>query len=113
VKQTTLPRLLQEIGHVNFLKIDIQGIEGKIVSDIAGIIKKKQINYLVVEFWPKGYEELGTSPSKFMSTLFSLDIEIYLLDEEIQKKILLKKNDLYLAKYCDRVGFANLLCVVN
>lgn len=113
VKQRTLTNLFRNLGHINVLKLDIQGMEGKIVSDIIDIIQKGQIDYLIVEFWPRGYEDVGASPHKFMTSLFNLDIKIYLLDEEKQKKIPLKRNDDYLTKYCDKIGFANLLCVVN
>lgn len=111
VKQTTLTNLFNKIGHVNLLKLDIQGYEGKIIDDIVQVIKNRLADKLIIEFWPEGYIDVGASPKKFMEKLFDLDIKIYLLDEEKQKKVLLKKNGDYLIKYCDKIGFANLLCV--
>ena len=67
-------------SRVDLVKIDIQGADHRAVLGMEGLLARCQ-PLLLVEFWPRGIEELGDRPVDVLSYYRSLGFSVSLLDE--------------------------------
>lgn len=74
--------LLSKHSTVDFMKIDIQGFEGKALYGAALILKRSPKLKLVMEFWPGGLRLAGTEPAELIEFLIDCGFSnIYLLND--------------------------------
>lgn len=76
--------VLAELGieEVNFVKIDIQGYEQKAISGFQKTLARSQNVILLSEFWPKGLQEAGGSPTEYLQMLTNLGFTLYTLNRK-------------------------------
>jgi len=97
------------------IKMDIQGAEFLALQGMIDTLQHTEHLVLFTEFWPKGIESTGESPSEFLNLLEKFDLKIYDIDSE--EKTLQKKNSNQLIKqYLKKDNpelQTNLLCLKN
>jgi len=76
--------VLAELGiaEVNFVKIDIQGYEQNAISGFQKTLARSQNVILLSEFWPKGLQEAGGSPTEYLQMLTNLGFTLYTLNQK-------------------------------
>lgn len=62
---------------VNFIKMDIQGAEGKALEGMQNILSCKALKYIIMEFWPVGLKGCGTDPREVLDCLLSHDFCLF------------------------------------
>jgi FkbM family methyltransferase len=67
-------------GRVDVVKIDIQGADHRAVIGMERLLTRWK-PVLLVEFWPRGIDELGDTPIDVLSYYRSLGYSVSLLDE--------------------------------
>lgn len=65
------------IGEVDFVKIDVQGYEQKVISGFQNTLSRSQNVILMSEFWPKGLEEAGGCATDYLQMLTDLGFTLY------------------------------------
>lgn len=58
VPTTTLPALIEEIGYLDIVKLDIEGTEQAVITSLGG--RLSQIRHLIIEFHPSSHQSLST-----------------------------------------------------
>ncbi len=61
-----------KIDTVDFIKIDVQGYEPKVIAGLRDTITRSPKLTLLTEFWPKGIRDAGGDPQEFLNTLREL-----------------------------------------
>jgi len=81
VQLTTVDRLVRErmINRVDFMKIDVLGAEGLVIKGAKETLSRFRPRILM-EFWPKGLENLGCNPLKLLRQLRRLGFTITVID---------------------------------
>jgi len=90
---------------INFIKIDIQGAEGKAIEGMTTIIQKSEKLNIITEFWPYGLIKLGTKPENFLKALTNYGFIPYEIKEQENKLMRVKVNDL-LKNYSTEIGYS-------
>ena len=70
---------------VDFIKMDIQGSEGRALAGMKGILERNRTLVLITEFWPARLQGSGTSPKDFIQGLLDSGFEIRVIDERLRK----------------------------
>jgi FkbM family methyltransferase len=94
---------------VDFIKIDVQGLENDVILGASKLIKKYK-PVLLIEFWPEGLFAAKSSPFALYKSIKKHGYSIYALDDIYKKKIKIKNLD-QLNSLCKTIGFINILCV--
>jgi FkbM family methyltransferase len=68
---------LNSIETVDFLKIDVQGAEAKVIDGASAVLKKSGDCILMTEFWPYGLAHCGSDPRGFLESLTKLGFRLY------------------------------------
>lgn len=82
-----LDSLLPDLGFrdgVDFIKIDVQGAEEAVINGASTILSMGGPQILM-EFWPKGLKNFGTSPLAMLRKLMELGFEISVVDRELHE----------------------------
>jgi FkbM family methyltransferase len=95
-------------GHVDFIKIDVEGAEGLVMEGAEKVLKSEKLKMLM-EFWPHGLKNTGTDPLKLLEKLQSYGFNIKLIDEKNQ--VVKHAEAEEIIKYCD--GTKNGMGEVN
>lgn len=67
------------VDRVDFIKIDVQGFEEKVVSGMAGLFESKLRPTIMLEFWPIGIQAAGGVPERILSALSTLGYQLHTL----------------------------------
>lgn len=94
---------------IDFVKIDVQGFEGKCLNGMVNLIKKSKDFVLFIEFWPKGLKEAGTKPERFLKNIESLGFKIYEVNGKGETLVSLKDMKMFLD--LNEYDHADLLCI--
>jgi FkbM family methyltransferase len=62
---------------VDFVKMDVEGAEGKALAGMSKIIKENKKLKILTEFFPSLLAELGTNPEKYLESLVGHGFRIY------------------------------------
>lgn len=100
-------------GSVDFIKIDTQGAEYKVLKGLMDTISANLSHLdLIVEFWPLGLERQGSSSDSLIELLTNLDLGIYIIDHQQHLLISARSEDLRefasVQKNQNLEGFINL-----
>lgn len=60
------------ISTIDFLKIDVQGAEGRVIAGARRILSASPSVILMTEFWPHGLTRCGSDPRDYLDSLCSL-----------------------------------------
>ena len=83
----TLDHLVgDQAQRVDFIKIDAQGAEAKILAGMAGTLRRNAGHItIVLEFWPFGLERAGSSAARVLELLDEYRFEMATIDEDAGK----------------------------
>ncbi len=81
---TTVDAVCRENGieHIDFIKIDVQGAEGKAIRGATSILRNSPDCIILSELWPWGLTQYGSSLQSYVDSLQALGFELY----ELKKK---------------------------
>lgn len=79
VETETLDSLCAKNGVVNigFLKIDVQGAEGRVIAGARHILMASPAVILMTEFWPYGLKRCGTDPAEYLASLDAMGFALH------------------------------------
>ena len=66
-----------DIETLDFIKIDVQGYEPKVIAGLRDTITRSPKLTLLSEFWPKGIRDAGGDPEDFLNTLRDLGLTLH------------------------------------
>lgn len=69
------------IGRVDFIKMDIQGAEGKALEGMSMLVRSSKQVKIITEFWPSGLEQSGVNPRQYLRLLSDFGFTLYQIDE--------------------------------
>jgi len=83
VNSLTIDSLLESmlILKVNFVKIDVQGYEQKVIIGFQETLRRSDQVILMTEFWPKGLGDAGGSAYEYLDILTGLGFKLFELKE--------------------------------
>jgi len=120
VETTTLNYFFKDFNRkIDFIKIDCDGSETRILKSGKKLFEKNKDIMLLVEFVPDRIRDSGLTPKEFLDLISSFGFEIFAVDEYEPKY---KKSDLNeLLKECEKRRnnpqgqgeYVNLLCLKN
>jgi FkbM family methyltransferase len=93
-------------GRVDFIKIDVEGAEFKVILGALNILKSNNRLKILSEFYPKGIKMNGMNPEEYLSVLESSGFKFY----DINQKRLTSKAELVREYSADSDRITNLLC---
>ncbi|MFA5793503.1 MAG: FkbM family methyltransferase [Candidatus Brocadiia bacterium] len=96
-------------GKVDFVKMDIQGAEGRVVKGMINLLNNNRQIKIISEFWPEGLDRAGTKPEEYLMTLESFGFKLNIIDEEQSKIISMGVDELI--KIYERHEEWNLFCI--
>lgn len=71
----------QGIEEVNFVKMDVQGYEHRIVSGFMETLRRSKKTIVLTEFWPQGMKVSGGDARTYLQVLSDLGFTLYELKE--------------------------------
>lgn len=79
VQTETLDTLCAKNGitNIGFLKIDVQGAEGRVIAGTQHILATSPEVILMTEFWPYGLKRCGTEPAQYLASLDALGFTLH------------------------------------
>jgi len=79
VETETLDSLCAKNGvaNIDFLKIDVQGAEGRVIAGAQQILTASPAVILMTEFWPYGLKRCGTDPTEYLASLDTLGFSLH------------------------------------
>lgn len=96
---------------VNFIKMDIEGAEGKALQGMANLLKKNSAIKIITEFRPFGLKQSGISPEEFLKLLLGFGFELYEINEQKKKIIPVDIPKLLESYPPEKEDSTNLLCI--
>jgi len=75
----------ERIGKIDFIKMDIQGAEGRALKGMLETLKNQKALAIATEFWPKGLHDAGSDALWFLETLRSLGFSIRQVNEKTSR----------------------------
>jgi len=107
--------LQQKIQHIDLLKIDTQGAESAVIAGLLPLLQNSGDKLsIIIEFWPYGLRQSGSSAHQLVDMLSSLNLPIRIIDH--LDRNLLHCTEQQLREWVDMVetnpqdqGFMNIL----
>jgi FkbM family methyltransferase len=65
------------VERVDFVKIDVQGLEGHVLEGLEQTIRRSPGLVLLLEFWPIGLRRVGTDPLALLARLEGLGLRLH------------------------------------
>jgi FkbM family methyltransferase len=87
---------LAELGvdTVDFIKIDVQGYEGKVFAGMKNLLSRSPKLLIMSEFWPYGLRSVGTDPRSVLDSLEGYGFRLFEMDARGGLSMLADKDDL-------------------
>lgn len=95
VKCTTLDRYLHETSTVpSFIKIDVQGAEGRVLEGMTKTLEENAPTYLILEFWPEALRKCQTDPKQVIQQIAEAGFTIRVIADDVLlgKNIIVKES---------------------
>jgi FkbM family methyltransferase len=84
VSSTTLDDYLgQTQTRPSFIKIDVQGAEGKVMGGMKNTLIQTELKYLTLEFWPSALRKCGTSPEQILKQITDAGFKIRVVPDPV------------------------------
>ena len=104
-----------KIPHIDLLKIDTQGAESKVIAGLLPLLQKSGNKLtMIIEFWPYGLRQSGSSAHQLVDMLSGLNLPISIIDHVGHD--LVDCNEQQLREWVDMVeadledqGFMNIM----
>ena len=100
------------MGKINFIKIDVEGLEFSVLKGMKNILKNDKKIKILFEFMPENIMEAGFMPIDVLNYLTSNDFKLYCIDEKTKKLLYVPDNEKIL-KLCSTTNNTisrNLFC---
>ncbi len=84
ISVTTIDKLCADnnIDKVQFLKIDVQGAEGKAIAGASNILSNSEDCIILSELWPYGLSQYGSSIYDYLGLLKELGFSLFKLEKK-------------------------------
>lgn len=111
IQATTLDEHFTDYqGKIDFIKMDIQGSEGRAVRGMQKLLRKHRDVKIITEFWPAGLRRSGIEAKEYLADLEGQGFGLYRIDEDEETTESTTSEEL-LSLYPDtREEFGNLYC---
>jgi FkbM family methyltransferase len=84
IRATTLDDYLdQKQTRASFIKIDVQGAEGKVLGGMKKTFTDTKLQYLTLEFWPSALRKCGTSPEQILKQIIDAGFTIRVVPDPV------------------------------
>ena len=84
VSSTTLDDYLaQTNARPSFIKIDVQGAEGKVLGGMKGTFAQPELKYLIMEFWPVALRKCGTLPEQILKQITDAGFQLRVVPDPV------------------------------
>jgi FkbM family methyltransferase len=111
IEATTLDEHFAEFqGQINFIKMDIQGSEGRAVRGMQGLLRRYREIKIITEFWPAGLRRSGIGAREYLADLERLGFRLFRIDEDEETTEPTSAEELLALFTEDREEFSNLYC---
>jgi|GEM_PF-336959 len=97
-------------GRIDFIKMDIQGSEGRAVQGMQNLLKKHQNIKIITEFWPAGLHRSGVNATEYLSSLENQGFRLFRIDEDEELTESTSMDELLRRYPASREDFGNLFC---
>lgn len=97
-------------GRIDFIKMDIQGAEGKALQGMPLLLQKFKELKIIMEFWPTVLKKAGTEPGDLLGFLLNHDFKIYNIDRAEKMIKPADINELLEAYSYEAEKYTNLFC---
>ena len=98
-------------GKVDFVKIDVQGSETKVISGMEKIMSKNSKIKILTEFWPFGISKAGAIPRNYLKLLSQYNFKLIDINEYTEKIQRLSPNQLLKRYNVENTIVTNILCL--
>lgn len=96
---------------IDFVKIDVQGSEMKVLTGMLGVIKRNRHIQILTEFWPEGLSLAGDDAREYLGLFEELGFKILEINERESKLKELTARSLLEAYTVENRKDTNLLCI--
>ena len=112
IESTTLDEYFKDLKKkIDFIKMDIQGGEGKAILGMKNLLKENKNLKIIQEWWPDALKQNNTKPEDHLKFLQHIGYKIYEIDGTIKKDILPITIEQLLEKYPNSlIEDINLFC---
>ena len=97
-------------GPIDFIKMDIQGSEGRALRGMKGLLAKHPDVKIITEFWPAGLHRSGVEARDYLADMERLGFRLHRIDDETETLELTTAEALLTQYPADREQFSNLYC---
>ena len=96
---------------INFIKIDVEGVEGATLLGASNIIKNSKDLVIMMEYFPKWIKKYGMNPEEILNSLIDKKFKLFHIIT-IQKKIFPINIKSFVKEYNEqKKNYTNVLCV--
>ena len=112
IESTTLDEYFKDSKEkIDFVKMDIQGGEGKAILGMKNLLKENKNLKIIQEWWPDALKQNHTNPEDHLKFLQHIGYKFYEIDGTIKKDILPITIEQLLGKYPNSlIEDINLFC---
>jgi FkbM family methyltransferase len=111
IEATTLDEHFAEYqGKIDFIKMDIQGSEGRAVRGMQGLLRKYRDVKIITEFWPAGLRRSGIEARDYLADLERQGFRLFRIDEDGETTESTTSEELLRLYPESREEFGNLYC---
>jgi hypothetical protein len=86
--------------------MDAQGAEGLIIDGAKKILSANGSLTMLMEFWPKGYQNMGIEPLQVLRTLREYGFKAKIIENPQNEEFV---EDLDIINFCKNKEYVNLL----
>lgn len=98
-------------GRIDFIKMDIEGAEGKAVQGMLHVLSTHKTSKLSTEFYPKALQDAGTDPELYLKQLQGMGFHLYEINEQQRRLDKVDISELVKRASVVRDFVINLLCL--
>lgn len=110
VETETLDSLKEQIGHVDFICIDVQGAEPLVFEGAKQMLGENHKLTIFMEFWPSGIKRMGFEPLVFLKRFYDMGFEVRIHDKKkLSKEIEYEELVVLVNSWSDNSNYANLI----
>jgi FkbM family methyltransferase len=96
---------------INFIKIDVEGVEGATLLGASNIIKNSKDLVIMMEYFPKWIKKYGMNPEEILNLLIDKKFKLFNISQ-IQRKIFPINLKSFVREYNEqKKNYTNLLCI--
>ena len=112
IESTTLDEYFKDLKKkIDFIKMDIQGGEGKAILGMKNLLKENKNLKIIQEWWPDALKQNHANPEDHLKFLQHIGYKFYEIDGTIKKDILPITIEQLLGKYPNSlIEDINLFC---